>query len=261
MSALWDIMGGLASGKTLLDEMCSHLKSCGMDARLLEKDSPEALPPSKVLGMNVNLPIGTIKVDGKNFELIELPPSGGGGAHRDSKKQSDLSITTSTDKIARGGGWRYIVRTDTSLNDQLDANLKHVEKGLFSKEIVDYNWGGGGLFAKESKLSVVLSSDLELKKMLLNNFTEAHISVNNHQGYVSIQGMNLVATRRRTSVKIKGFDPFAAIQAAKQLSQISKGDDGEIRSQIQESLPTKEELEVYDRVAYQVKALTKPSTN
>jgi len=253
----FDVLGGYASGGTILDEMCTRLKSCGIEARVLEKDSPEALPPNKVLGLTVDPPMGTIKVEGKNFDLIELPFSGGGSSGGGSKKKSDISIQTSSGKGARGGRWRYIVRTDTTLKDELEANLKPIEKGMFSKQVVDYEWKGGGLFGKETKLSKALSADSDLKQMLMKSFSEAHITVDDHQQYVSIMGVNVVGVERKTSVRIGGFDPFAAIEAAKTLGKGSKGLDDDLRNKIRESLPIREELEVYDRVAYDIKTLTK----
>jgi hypothetical protein len=91
----------------------------------------------------------------------------------------------------------------------------------------------------------------------MKSFSEAHITVDDHQQYVSIMGVNVVGVERKTSVRIKGFDPFAAIEVAKNLGKGSKGLDDDLRNQIRESLPIREELEVYDRVAYDIKTLTK----
>jgi len=118
----------------LINELCEHLRSIGINATLLESGSSEAIGGTLVLG--------NVKVEGRNLDLIQVERQPGGGSRFVYQ-------------------YHYVVRANVEgLEDKLKADAKPVTKGLFSKEVVDLKWEG-------KELAQLLNTDSDLKSMLL----------------------------------------------------------------------------------------------
>ncbi len=93
-------------------------------------------------------PLGCVKVEGRNIDLVEV---------------SRLAQVVGS----RGGPghlvyrYNYVVKANVgNLENKLKAEAKQIKKGFLSSEIIDYNWEGG-------ELAQLLNADSELKNMLL----------------------------------------------------------------------------------------------
>jgi hypothetical protein len=244
-SGLFNSIKGKISGSESVDELCQCLVQWGINASVLDKNSPDVLPVNKVFGIATDPPIGTIKVEGKNFDLIELH-------HRVVGKSSGMTIGgVITLKPNDNQGpqdllQKYIVRADSSLGKDLKVELKAKEKGFMNKEIVGYEWKGG-------KLAQALNSDAELEKMLMSVYDKADIKVdvNEKFNYLMISGEN---RRRGRSVglNIGGINTSTLMGVAKNVA-----DGKDVLKMWKESFPTLEELQVYDRIAYDIRNLSK----
>jgi len=245
VGGLFNSVKGKISGSESVDELCQCLVQWGINASVLDKMSPEVLPINKVFGIATDPPIGTIKVEGKYFDLIELH-------HRVVAKSSGMTIggvitiKSNDNQGAQDLLQKYIIRVDTSLGKDLKVELKAKEKGFMSKEIVGYEWKGG-------KLAQALNGDAELEKMLLSVYDKADIKVdvNEKIGYLMISGEN---RRRGRSVglNIGGINTSAIMGVAK---NVAEGKD--VLKMWKESFPTLEELQVYDRISYDIRNLIK----
>lgn len=135
----------------LINELCEHLQQIGIEATVLDFKSPEAVhhtPTMHIIYSMKNLPpLGCVKVEGRNIDLVEvsrISEGGGGGT---------------------AGRWvyryNYVVKAKVgNLENKLKAEVNPIKKGFPTSEIVDYNWEGG-------ELVQLLNADSELKNMLL----------------------------------------------------------------------------------------------
>jgi hypothetical protein len=136
----------------LINELCEHLRQIGIEATVLDLKSPEAIhhtPTMHIMYSIKNIPpLGCVKVEGRNIDLVEVSRSLTGG------------------ESARGGPllvyrYNYAVKANVGdLKDELKAKAKQIKKGFLSREIIDYKWEGG-------ELAQLLNADSELKNMLL----------------------------------------------------------------------------------------------
>jgi hypothetical protein len=242
---LFNSIKGKISGSESVDDLCQCLVQWGINASVLDKNSPDVLPLNKVFGIATDPPIGTIKVEGKNFDLIELH-------HRVVAKSSGMTIggvitlKSNDNQGTQDLLQKYIVRADTSLGKNLKVEMKAKEKGFMNKEIVGYEWKGG-------KLAQALNSDAELEKTLMNVYDKADIKVdvNEKYNYLMISGEN---KRRGRSVglNIGGINTSTIMGVAKQVA-----DGKDVLKMWKESFPTLDELQVYDRIAYNIRNLAK----
>ena len=244
-SGLFDAIKGKVTGRESVDDLCECLNQWGIKATVLDKNSPDVLPVNKVLGIATDPPIGTIKIEGKNIDLIELH-------HRVVTKSSGVTIggiitvksndAQSTQDLLQ----KYIVRADTKLGKDLKVELKAKEKGFMSKEIVGYEWKGG-------KLAQTLNADNELAKMLMDTYEKAEIKVdvNEKFNYLMISGANK-RKGRSVGLNIGGINTSSILGTAKKVS-----DGKDVLKVWNEAFPTLEELAVYDKIAFDIKNLTK----
>ena len=60
----------------LINELCEHLRQIGIEATVLDFKSPEAVhhtPTGHIIyGMNNWPPLGSVKVEGRNIDLVEV---------------------------------------------------------------------------------------------------------------------------------------------------------------------------------------------
>lgn len=92
-------------------------------------------------------PLGCVKVEGRNIDLVEVIRLG------------SLSAGPTGGPIVYR--YNYVVKAKVgNLEDKLKAEVNPIKKGFPTSEIVDYNWEGG-------ELVQLLNVDSELKNMLL----------------------------------------------------------------------------------------------
>jgi len=130
-------------------DLMAHYHKAGINAVLLEKDSPETIEKETA-----------IKIGGRNFDLVILKFArgsmavgrGGGFAPTISKK------VTKTHPVLR---FHHIVKElGKRSEDDLTVEMEEKKKGLISKKLVDVEWKGG-------KLAGLLNGDADLKKKIL----------------------------------------------------------------------------------------------
>ena len=243
----FDSLKNKLTGAEAVDDMCNYLKSIGVNACVLPKDSLEAIPIDKVFGFTSgNPPLGTIKVEGMNIELVELYPKTSGKSSSMSLGVGNVgvSLSASDDEMIFK---RYIIRTDTRLGKELKAELKPIEKGLVNKEVVGYEWKGG-------RLAKALEADSTLLQMISEAYAKAIIFVdfNDKHRYVAISGQNVRKSKKSISFNLGNLS-VNPVGAAKVASSVAKGQDVFVWKNY---FPTAEEFAVYDRIALNVKNLT-----
>jgi hypothetical protein len=200
----------------LINELCEHLRQIGIEATVLDLESPEAIhhtPTMHIIYSMKNLPLlGCVKVEGRNIDLVEVSRFFTGGS-------------------ARAGHvvykYNYVVKTKVgNLESKLKAEAKQIRKGLLDREIIDYNWEGG-------ELAQLLNADSELKNMLLG-FGSPNLMVipNKKDQYVEITPIVSSTTIVIGGIPVK-YDMTVGRKA----------------------FPTREAFEAYDRIAQHIRKI------
>ena len=128
-------------------DLLKHYQNAGLNAVLLEKDSPETIEKETA-----------VKIGGRKFDLVILKfaggslgaGTGGGFGPTVSKKVTKSPMKLGFHHVVKGMGKR-------SEND-LKAELKAKKEGFISKKLVDITWEGG-------KLADLLNGDAELRTL------------------------------------------------------------------------------------------------
>jgi len=206
----------------LINELCEHLRQIGIEATVLDLKSPEAIhhtPTMHIIYTMKNLPpLGCVKVDGRNIDLVEVTRIGVGGSS------------------AAGGGtggrlvyrYNYVVKANVgNLEDKLKAEAKQIKKGFLNREIIDYEWEGG-------ELAQLLNADSEVKNMLLE-LGSPHLMVipNQKDQYVEIT----TAVSPITTIVIGGIPVKYEMTVGRK------------------AFPTREAFEAYDRMAQHIRSI------
>jgi hypothetical protein len=145
---------------TLCDEYCEHLKRLGIQAVPLDKKSPEQIPHSIWEWVPYDKKVGSIKIEGKNFQQLILGRSN-----------------------TKGGGkeyfQHYFVRASVSENEE-DLNA-HQSRPLFHQsQSQEFTWKGG-------LLAESLNSDLDLQERLKLCPLYIHVVAKKRSQYVIIE--------------------------------------------------------------------------
>jgi len=135
--------------KEVFRDLLKHYQNAGLNAVLLEKDSPETIEKGTA-----------VKISGRKFDLVTLKFAsgsiavgrGGGFEPTISKKVTKTHPNIRFHYIVKGMGKK-------SEND-LRAEVKEKKEGFISKKLVDIKWDGG-------RLAELLNSDAELKNMIM----------------------------------------------------------------------------------------------
>jgi hypothetical protein len=217
----------------LINELCEHLRQMGINATVVESESPEAI------GRLVTFALGNVKVEGRNLDLVQVgkisatardKEDGGYGERSGQKLQPGESGYTRE----RGQGsikydYHYVVRAKVaSLERKLKAEFKPIEKrkGFFGKEVVGFQWEGGDLAQR-------LNSDADLKNMLLKE---------------KIQRLLIKPEKEHQCVRITpptGGETFS----------FDFGRHPAILGR--KAFPTREAFDIYDRIAHHIRSIAK----
>jgi len=135
--------------KEVFRDLLKHYQNAGLNAVLLEKDSPETIENETA-----------IRISGRKFDLVILKFAGGsmavgrGGGF-------EPTISKEVTKTHPNLRFHHIVRGMGKRNENdLKAELKEKKEGFISKRLVDIKWEGG-------KLANLLNGDAELKNMIM----------------------------------------------------------------------------------------------
>ncbi len=145
----------------LVQDLVDHLLQIGVQARVIDTKSIEAVKHHPTLGIFGNPPLGVVKIDGRNIDVVELyrEVRGGGGGGLGPGGRGYHSTTPSEVFYY----YDYVVCANVGDKEEnLKAEVHPIEKGLLHKELVDFEWKGGSL-AKS------LNADQDLKKMILES--------------------------------------------------------------------------------------------
>lgn len=161
----------------LTEELSAHLNSIGVPAKTVDVKGPEAIHHSTTLGLGT-VPLGCVKVDGKNIECVEMyrfMQSGKSGA---SFKIGGIGLDKPGNILYK---YQYVMRAKVGeREDDLNAKVEYETKGLVKKEIVNFYWKGG-------RLAQTLNADTELKDLLVRSgVPPLVVHASKKDGYVAI---------------------------------------------------------------------------
>jgi len=130
----------------LCEDLQRHLSSLSIESRVVFPGTSECIHGRVLLEFG-RLLIGCLKVEGRNFNQIDIVKYVGGGG-------------------GKGGGtytlyyYGYVVSGRPGENkDDFQVQIKAIKKGLLSRELIGFEWRGGSLAER-------LNSDLELTSMV-----------------------------------------------------------------------------------------------
>jgi hypothetical protein len=150
---------------TLCDEYCEHFKRLGIQAVPLDKKSPEQIPHSIWEWVPYDKKVGSIKIEGKNFQ--------------------QLIIGRSDTKGGAQYFQHYFVRASVSENEE-DLNA-HQSRPLFHSNMPqEFTWKGG-------LLADSLNSDLDLQEGLKLYPLHIHVVAKKRSQYVIIENRMMLA--------------------------------------------------------------------
>lgn len=131
----------LGDESDLINELCNHLRQIGVNAIILDPESVEA----KAFGG-----LGNIKIEGRNIEFVQV-----------TKHTHAISAPKGKSSTYTYYLYHYGIKANAEgIENKLNSEAKPIQKGFFSREIVDYKWEGG-------ELAQLLNSDINLKNTLI----------------------------------------------------------------------------------------------
>ena len=202
----------------LVEELADHLNNMGIRAVALPHGSAEAIHHTPTLGVFGNPPLGSVKIEGRNVDFVEIYRSFAGGRGRNA---------------GPGGiayGYSYVVKANLGSQHDFKTHVRLVKSGLIIKKVVGFTWEG-------ETFANTLNSDDDLKTKILEIGTPVlFVNANKKSGSVSIASAKF---GRVTTVIVYG------VPAKYQLTVGRK------------AFPTPEAFEVYDRIAGHVKEVLK----
>jgi hypothetical protein len=207
--------------------MADHLAQIGVKARVIDTKSMDAVKHKPTLGIFGNPPLGVIKIEGRNVDVVELyrvVTGGGGGAAaggRGAYSHRPSQVIYYYD---------YVVRANVGDREEdLKAEIHPIEKGLLHKELVDFEWKGGSL-AKS------LNADQNLRKMIIEiGVPNLAVKPEKKDGCIAIK---LPQKKWHTTVSIGGI-------LVKHDSTVGR-----------KAFPSREAFEIYDRIAMHIRTET-----
>lgn len=161
----------------LTEELCTHLNGIGVPAKTVDVKGSEAIHHSTTLGLG-SVPLGCVKVEGRNVECVEMyrfMQSGQSGA---SLKIGGIGLEKPGNVLYK---YQYVMRANVGERENdLNAQIEYETKGLVKKELVNFYWKGG-------RLAQTLNADTELKDLLARSgVPPLVVHANKKDGYVAI---------------------------------------------------------------------------
>ena len=191
-------------------DLVKHYQNAGLNAVLLEKDSPDTIDKEKA-----------IKISGRKFDLVILKfasgsiagGKGGGFGPTISKKVTKTHPNIRFHHVVRGMGKR-------SEND-LKAEVKEKKEGFISKKLVDVSWEGG-------KLAGLLNGDAELENMIMRTGSSS-LKVeldkkNNCARIIHEKGIDVIVESggvliKKTETKAENFPPIETLDIIDRIAE------------------------------------------
>jgi hypothetical protein len=199
--------------KEVFRDLLTHYQNAGLNAMLLEKDSPETIEKETA-----------IKIGGRKFDLVILKfASGSMAAGRGGGFGPTISKqVTKTHPNLR---FNYIVRDMGKKNENdLKAEVKEKKEGFISKKLVDITWEGG-------KLAGLLNSDAELKNMIMRTgSTPLKVEPDSKNDCIRIiheKGIDVIvesggAFIHKTETKAENFPPIETLNIIDRIADHAK---------------------------------------
>lgn len=218
----------------LMGKLSEHLRQIGLDATLLLPESPEAVGPRWKKGPFVSgRSLGCIRIRNRNLDLIQVEkamteePSHTGGPDGPSD-EIDLGRLVYL--------YHFIVRADVEgLERALKADIKLITKGLLSRKATDFKWEG-------RELAQRLNLDSQLKNMLLKN------------GLNQLPIVEVRADKANKCVRITRTPPIPKWTVGP-----SNREEAAALLTVGREFPTREEIEIYDRIAHHIRGMHRGS--
>jgi len=139
-------MKGSIRDEDLLNELVEHLRKIGIGTTVLASE------PKVQAFTNF---IGSVSVEGKNIDVVEVEMKLVGGGFDSDEFHGDIGYSTSVYRF------NYVVQAEIDgLENKLKAEAKPIKKGFLSKEVVGLKWEGGSL-------AQLLNVDSNLRDILL----------------------------------------------------------------------------------------------
>lgn len=199
--------------KEVFRDLLKHYQNAGLNAVLLEKDSPETIDKETA-----------VKISGRKFDLVILKFAsgsiaagrGGGFEPTISKKVTKTHPNIRFHHVVRGMGKR-------SEND-LKAEVKEKKEGFISKKLVDIKWDGG-------KLAGLLNSDAELKNMIMRTgSTPLKVEPDRKNDCIRIiheKGIDVIVESggvfiKKTETRAENFPPIETLDIIDRIAEHAK---------------------------------------
>jgi len=211
--------------ETLMGELCEHLRQTGIEATLLEPDSPEARVYPLFLGW--------VKIESRNIDMILV------------------NRTTSSDSSQCNiiYGYYYVLWLDANTKLKafsrpnwpgrccLKRGFKRIDKSQIDRQIPSDFWYGG-------ELAGSLVADSDLTYLLYSE---------------GLDGLEITPDRRRRCVTIQHIHYWKVGGYGDSLP----GDfnTSNVSSVGRKQFPTREAFEAYDRIAYTIRRTAMASSN
>lgn len=191
-------------------DLVKHYQNAGINAVLLDKDSPETIDKEKA-----------IKIGGRKFDIVILKfasgsiagGKGGGFGPSISKKVTKTHPNIRFHHIVRG--------IEKKSENDLKAEVKEKKEGFISKKLVDVSWEGG-------KLASILNGDAELKNMIMKTgSSELKVELdkkNNCARIIHQKGIDVIvesggAFIKKTETKAENFPPIETLNIIDRIAE------------------------------------------
>lgn len=159
--------------------------------------------------------LGHVKVQDRNIDLVQVEMKQHMDAEGDCVEYFEYF-------------YHYVVQAKVKgLESKLKAKVKPIKEGFLSREVVDFNWEG-------RELAQLLNADSTLRNMLLR------------------EGLNQLP-----NMEVRPHEKHQCIRITKQpkIREYTKAGFGSIQTVGRKEFPTREDFEIYDRIAQHIRSI------
>lgn len=196
--------------KEVVRDLLKHYQNLGIDAVLLEKDSPETIGKETA-----------IRVGGRKFDLV-IPKFGGGSLATGKGGGFAPSVSKKVTKTHPTCRFHHVVKGMGSRSEgDLKAEVKEKKTGFISKKLVDIKWEGG-------RLAGLLNSDASLKDDIMRTGTTSlKVEPDRKNDCVRIihqKGIDLIveaggAFIKKTETRAENFPPMQTLDIIDRIAE------------------------------------------